>query len=214
MSSPKPLKSLRSRSDRIGTSGRVSIVRKKMRSRVVILPSRCSATDGVVHPELIGAGQCVGLERSLEIRRAGKIEGAHVHVGRDADARRVRHRVGGAALAILEGLNRAQRVERGHRRRIGADRAGIADHDALAGEERLAPRVGRGRPGESLEDQHRMIGRGGVEFGQRRQALLRELRRIPSAHRRDETAGRHALGARLDARPAPRRSTAAPSSGV
>ena len=44
MPSPKSPKVLRSRCDSTGTSGRVSIVRKKMRSRVVILPSRASAS--------------------------------------------------------------------------------------------------------------------------------------------------------------------------
>ena len=45
-----------------------------------------------------------------------------------------------------------------------------------------------------------MIGCRGIELGQRRQPLLGELRRIPSAHRRDEAAGGHALRSRLDHR--------------
>ena len=43
MSSPKPWKLLSSRCFSIGTSGRVSIDRKKRRTRADILSSRCSA---------------------------------------------------------------------------------------------------------------------------------------------------------------------------
>ncbi len=83
---------------------------------------------------------------------------------------------------------------------LARDGAGVADDDLPLGEERAASRVGRGRTGEAQEDQHRVVGRRGVELGERRQALLGELRRVPSAHRGDELSGRDALRARLDRR--------------
>jgi hypothetical protein len=66
----------------------------------------------VVHRELVGAGQRVGFERSLQIGRARQIECAHVGAGGHADAGRVGHRILGAALLVVEGLHGAQRVER------------------------------------------------------------------------------------------------------
>ena len=90
--------------------------------------------------------------------------------------------------------------ERGERRRVGGDRAGVADRDAFAGEERLPGRVDGRRSGERLVHDDRMVRGGGVEFLQRRQTLLGELRGVPAAHRRDELAGRNRLRARLDGR--------------
>ncbi len=64
----------------------------------------------------------------------------------------------------------------------------------------LPKRVGRRGTGERQEQQHRMIGRGGVQFCQRRQALFGELRRVPAAHGRDEFPGRNRFRARGDGR--------------
>src|SRR5215472_10828297 len=53
-------------------------------------------------------------------------------------------------------------------------------------------------PGERIEYEHRIVGRGGIQLRERRQAVFGELRGRPPAHRCGELAGLHGLGPRAD----------------
>ena len=147
----------------------------------------------VVHPERVGARERVRGERVLDVRQARNDERAHVHVRGDPDTGGVRQRVQRAPRLIGERLGGAQRVERGDGRRVDGDGAGVADGDALAGEIGFRRRVHRRGPRERLIHDDRVARIGGVQFLQRRQPLLDELRGVPAAHRRDEPARGHRL---------------------
>ena len=197
MSSPNPFMLFSSRCFSIGTSGLVSIDRKKMRRRAVSFPSRCSAANASYMRNGSALASVSAANDSWMSGRPGITNAPMSTLVVTPTLTRVGLGIERPALLIVERLHRAQRVERGKRRRVGGNRAGVAHRHALAGEERLAARVRRRRAGERQEHDDGMVRRGGVELGQRRQALLRELRRVPPAHRGDELAGRHGLRARL-----------------
>ena len=135
---------------------------------------------------------------SCDVRRAGNDERAHIDVGGHAHAGRIGHRVERALLLVVEGLDRAQRVERGERGRPRGDSAGFADGDAFAGEEFLRRRVDRRGPGECWNTITGWFGAAASSSAKRRQTFFRELRGDPAAHRGDPFARRHGLGPRRD----------------
>ena len=166
----------------------------------------------VVHAVVVEIEERVG---RLRIER-GRVErpGRHGHQrlvehGRDADARRERHRIERAPLLVLERLPDAQMIERavrvvhagnGDERAIGADDARPGERRRRALEELLAERVGARRSAAALVEEHRPVGHGRVELGERRQAQLGEHPRRAGAHGRDELTVRHALPARGEQR--------------
>ena len=72
--------------------------------------------ERVVGGEGIPTRQGVEHDGILNVGRSRNDEAAHVDIGGHADARRIGHRVERSLLLIVEGLNRAQRVQGGERR--------------------------------------------------------------------------------------------------
>ncbi len=112
---------------------------------------------------------------------AGRLEGALVDVGRDAETEPVGDGVDRPPLALVEREQRLAEGERGlpcrGRPEAGGDRAVGADRDPATLEERLAEGVSSRRPGEGFRDVDRIVGHGLVELGQGRQARRRGRRR-------------------------------------
>jgi hypothetical protein len=153
----------------------------------------------VIHAVLVEVRQ--NLIRTQGPRRG---EQNLIEMRREADARRIIHRVHGAALAVGEGLHAAQVEESGcgwpatcesggGDGSVGGDihllDVGMHGRSGVRGvEERLAQRVGDGGSGEALIEEHGPVGNGGVELGEGGMAMLGPLIRMPAAHGGDPLA--------------------------
>ena len=150
----------------MGTCGRVSMLRKKMRRRVVILPSSVQRVKRVVHAERIGGGQGV--------HRQGVLKSAVPGIANAPMSTLV-------VTPTLAAYAIASEVPRFLSSKVWTERSAFsaASEGALAaivpvsltatpllGEECLAARVGGGGSGERLKDDHGMIGRGGIQLRQ------------------------------------------------
>ena len=87
----------------------------------------------IIHAERIGSCESVKSERILNVGHAGRKESPHVHVGSQPDAGRVRHGIRSSALLVVEGLHGAQRIQRGDRRSIRGDGAGVVHGHTFTG---------------------------------------------------------------------------------
>ena len=161
----------------------------------------------VVHPVLIEVRQDL-----IRVQRAGSGEEHLIKMCGQAERRRIRHRLRGAAQLVIEGLHAphvVQRAGRGTAARKSRWRDGaiVRDRNLLdVGMDRrrgvhfieqlLAQTVGDRRAGESLVEQHRSIGDGLVQLAARRATALRPLVRDPAAHRGDPLAVRNVLAPR------------------
>ena len=153
----------------------------------------------VVHAEMVEVEKRVvrlRVER-LRLQRPGRHRDQRlVEVGGDPDLGGVGHRIERAALLVLEGLADAQVVERGVRlARVAAeDRAVGLDGDRGVGhalEESLAERVDARRAAAAEVQEHRPVGHGAIELGERGLPALEPDVRRARAHRGDESPDRH-----------------------
>ncbi len=176
------------------------MLRKNTRRRAAIFFSWCSARNASYMWNGSALAKPSNTKESCTSGSPGIDEGAHVDVGCNSDAGRIRKSVHGPALLVFERLDRSQRVQRRNRRSIRCDCACRADLNSLPREERFAERVRRRRTREGLKHEHRMIRGSRVQLFERGQTLLGKLHLIPSAHGRNEFPRGHRFRARRDRR--------------